>query len=126
VSYNISISDGHIYVKYSGKVDGLVIVQLTGDSAFISEFRRLQKVIHDFSMVDEVNIPFDQMRDISVLSKMEANFTEKLIGVVIPRGEEGYERVNLLKEFIKNPNWKIFPARDKAEALDILATETIN
>lgn len=124
VSYQVEINGDHVYVTYSGKIDGLDIVQLTGDSSFINDFRRLQKVIHDFSMADEVSIPFDQMRDISVLSNMESNFTETLIGIIIPRNEEGYERINLIKEFVKNPNWKIFAAKNITEALGILTAET--
>jgi hypothetical protein len=86
----------------------------------------LQKVIHDFSLTDEVSISFDQMRDVSVLSKMESYFTEKLIGIVIPRNEEDYARVNLIKQHVANPNWKIFAAKDMAEALNILNTETLD
>lgn len=126
MSYQVEIKDYHVYVKYSGTVDGLDIVRLTGDPEFINDFRRLQKVIHDFSMTDEVAISFDQMRDVSVLSNMESHFTEKLIGIAIPRNEEGFARINLIKEFVKNPNWKIFAARDLAEALEILTTEKID
>jgi hypothetical protein len=126
VNYQVEVKNEHVYVKYTGTIDGLDIVRLTANPEFMSHFRRLQKVIHDFSLTDEVSISFDQMRDVSVLSKMESYFTEKLIGIVIPRNEEGYARVNLIKQHVANPNWKIFAAKDMAEALNILNTETLD
>lgn len=126
MSYLVEVIDNYVYVKYSGVVDGLDIVHLTADCDFIEQLRCLNRVIHDFSKVDDVVISADQMRNLSVLSNVESNFTEQLIGVVIVRDEEGFERINFLKQFVKNPNWKIFAAIDFAEASTIIAYEKLN
>jgi hypothetical protein len=117
MSYSIAIKDDHIYVKYSGIVDGLDIVRITADETFINSLRRLQKVIHDFSFCDEVSLGFEDMKEIAFMSNMESNFTEKAVGVMIPRTAEGYARVATFSQAIKSPDWTILVAQNYEDAL---------
>ena len=107
-------------------MDGLDIIQLTGNQDFINELRRLQKVVHDASEVESVNITPDQMREIGVLSSIESNFTENLLGIIIPRNEAGFERVKLLKDRVKSKQWTILAAHDYDEALALLLQSANN
>tara|TARA_R110002167_G_C12435069_1_gene630264 strand:+ start:354 stop:716 length:363 start_codon:yes stop_codon:yes gene_type:complete len=117
MSYSIVIEDDHIYVKYSGIVDGLDIVRITADETFINSLRRLQKVIHDFSFCDEVSLGFEDMQEIAFMSNMESNFTEKAVGVLIPRTPEGLIRIAAFTQSIKSVDWTILAALNYAEAL---------
>lgn len=117
MSYSVFIQDDHVYVKYSGLVDALDIVRITKDELFIDNLRRLQKVIHDFSFCDEVSLSSEDMQEITLMSNMESNFTEKAIGVVIPRTQEGYERIHALSQGIKSKDWSIFAAQNYSDAL---------
>ena len=117
MSYSIVIEEDHIYVRYSGVVDGLDIVRITADETFINNLRRLQKVIHDFSFCDEVSLGFEDMKDIAFMSNMESNFTENAVGVMIPRTAEGLSRVAAFTQAIKSPDWTILAAQNYAEAL---------
>jgi hypothetical protein len=117
MSYLVVIEEDHVFVKYSGLVDGLDIVRITADDYFINNLRRLQKVIHDFSFCDEVSLGFEDMQEIALMSNMESNFTEKAIGVMIPRTAEGYARIVGLGQAIKSPDWTILIAHNYADAL---------
>lgn len=121
LGYSVIQKSDHVYVKLSGVIDGLDFIKLTGDPSFILELRRLKKVIHDASEVDAVNISPEQMREITLLSSIESNFTESLVGVIIPKDEEGVERVEQLKQGVKNKQWKIMTARNYQEAVDLLS-----
>ena len=117
MSYSAVIKDDHVYVKYSGVIDGLDIVQFTADETFINNLRRLKKVIHDFSVCEDVSLGIEDMQDITLMSNMESNFTEKAIGVMIPRTPEGYARVVAYSQTIKSPDWTILAAQNYKEAL---------
>jgi hypothetical protein len=77
----------------------------------------LQKVIHDFSLCDELSLGVEDMQEIALMSNMESNFTEKAIGVMIPRTPEGYSRVEALSQAIKSSDWTILVAQNYADAL---------
>ncbi len=126
MGYSVSTKNDHVYVKFHGVLDGLDIVRLTKDPDFINDFRRLQKVVHDASTVDSVSITSDQLREITVLSSIESNFTESLVGIVIPNSEEGFERVQLIKDGIRNKQWTILAARNYEEALEMLQQTNID
>lgn len=117
MSYSIVIENDHVYVKYSGVIDGLDIVQITGDENFINNLRRLQKVIHDFSFCDDVSLGAEDMQEIAMMSNMESNFTEKAIVVIIPRTPEGYARVAAFSQALKSPDWTTLVAQNYEDAL---------
>jgi len=117
MSYSVVIKDDHVYVKYAGVVDGLDIVQITADETFINNLRLLQKVIHDFSFCEEVSLGIEDMKDIALMSNMESNFTEKAIGVMIPKTAEGYARVEALGKAVKSPDWTVKVAKNYVDAL---------
>ena len=117
MSYSILIKEDHVYVKYSGIVDGLDIVRLTADENFINNLRHLQKVIHDFSFCEEVSLGIEDMQEIALMSNMESNFTEKAVGVMIPRTQEGVARVEAFSQAVKSPDWTVLAAQNYADAL---------
>jgi hypothetical protein len=117
MSYSVVIENDHVFVKYSGVVDALDIVRITADENFINNLRRLQKVIHDFSFCEEVSLGIEDMQEIALMSNMESNFTEKAIGVMIPRSEEGYARIEALSQAVKSPDWTILAAHNYEDAL---------
>lgn len=117
MSYSVLIKEDHVYVKYSGLVEGLDIVQLTADENFIIHLRRLQRVIHDFSFCEEVSMGPEDTKEIALMSNLESNFSEKLQAVVIPKDAQGYARVTALSHAIKSPDWKILFAKNYDEAL---------
>jgi hypothetical protein len=117
MSYSVVIEDDHIYVQYSGVVDGLDIVRITGDETFINNLRRLHKVIHDFSFCDEVSLGSEDMQEIAFMTNMESNFTEKALIVMIPKTAEGFARVAVSRQSIKSPGWTILAAQNHVEAL---------
>ena len=117
MSYSVLTKYDHGYVKYSGVVDGLDIVRLTTDEIFINNLRRLQKVIHDFSFCDEVPLGNEDMQEIALMSNMESNFTEKAIGVMIPRTDEGYARVVAFSQAAKSPDCTVLAAHNCGNAL---------
>jgi len=117
MSYSVLIKDDHVYVKYSGIVEGLDIVQITADETFINNMRRLQKVIHDFSFCDDVLMGIEDMKEIALMSNLESNFSEKLKAVIIPKDADGYARVTALSQAIRSPDWQIYFAQNYAEAL---------
>jgi hypothetical protein len=57
------------------------------------------------------------MQEIALMSNMESNFTEKAIGVMIPRTQEGYARVAAFGQAVKSPDWTILAAENYADAL---------
>jgi hypothetical protein len=117
MSYSVFIENDHVYVKYSGLVEGLDIVQLTADETFINNMRRLQKVIHDFSFCEDVSMGPEDMKEIALMSNLESNFSEKLQAVIIPKDEDGYKRVTALSQAIRSPDWNILFAQNYEEAL---------
>lgn len=117
MSYSVSIKEDHVYVKYTGLVEGLDIVQLTADQTFINNLRRLQKVVHDFSFAEDVSMGPEDIKEIALMSNLESNFSEKLLAVIIPKDEDGYRRVTALSQAIKSPDWKILFAQTYTEAL---------
>jgi hypothetical protein len=116
MSYSVVIEDDHVYVKYAGVVDGLDIVRLTADEHFISNLRRLHKVIHDFSFCEEVSLGIEDMKEIALMSNMESNFTEQAIGVFIPKTQEGFARIAAFSQAVKSPDWTILAAENYADA----------
>jgi hypothetical protein len=117
LSYSTLIKEDHVYVKYSGIVDGLDIVRLTADENFINNLRHLQKVIHDFSFCEEVSLGIEDMQEIALMSNMESNFTEKAVGVMIPRTQEGVARVEAFSQAVRSPDWTVLAAENYADAL---------
>jgi hypothetical protein len=117
MSYLVYIENDHVFVKFVGIVDGLDIVRLTADDIFINNLRRLQKVIHDFSYCDEVSLGIEDMQEIAMMSNIESNFTEKAVGVMIPRTAEGFARVEAFSKAIKSPDWSILAAHNYEDAL---------
>jgi len=117
MSYSVVIENDHVYVKYSGVVDGLDVVRITADKNFINNLRRLQKVVHDFSFSEYVDLGLDDLKDFAVISNIESNFSEKLLAVIIPKNADGYERVAVLSEAIRSPDWTILVAQNYADAL---------
>jgi hypothetical protein len=117
MSYSVFIESDYVYVKYSGIVDGLDIVSITADDNFIGNLRSLQKVIHDFSFCEDVLLGIEDMREIALMTNMESNFTEKAIGVIIPRAQEGYARIEAFSQAVRSPDWKVLAAHDYADAL---------
>lgn len=117
MSYSVVIENDHIYVKYAGVIDGLDIVRLTGDEHFITNLRRLNKVIHDFSFCEDVSLGIEDMKEIALMSNMESNFTEKAIGVMIPRTQEGLARIAAFSQAVKSPDWMILAADNYVDAL---------
>lgn len=117
MSYAVIVEEEHVYVKYSGVVDSLDIVQLTADKLFIKNLRFLGKVVHDFSFAEDVCIGLEDVRDFAVLSNLESNFSEKLLAVIIPKSAKGFERVAALSQGIKSPDWHVVLAHNYAEAL---------
>jgi hypothetical protein len=111
------IKEDHVYVKYSGIVDGLDIVRLTADENFINNLRHLQKVIHDFSFCEEVSLGIEDMQEIALMSNMESNFTEKAVGVMIPRTQEGVARVEAFSQAVRSPDWTVLAAENYADTL---------
>ncbi|MFQ3191928.1 MAG: hypothetical protein ACI936_003079 [Paraglaciecola sp.] len=117
MSYLVYIENDHVYVKYLGIVDGLDIVRLTADNIFINNLRRLQKVIHDFSYCEEVSLGIEDMQEIAMMSNIESNFTEKAVGVMIPRTSEGFTRVEAFSKAIQSPDWCVLAAHNYLDAL---------
>lgn len=117
MSYTVVIENDHVYVRYAGVVDGLDIVRITADQRFINNLRRLQKVIHDFSFSEDVNLGPEDMKDFAVISNIESNFSEKLVAVFILKNSDGYERVSALSQAIKSPDWTILVAQNYEDAL---------
>jgi hypothetical protein len=117
MSYSTFVENNHVYVKYLGVVDGLDIVRLTADKYFINNLRRLQKVIHDFSFCDEVSLGIEDMQEIAMISNLESNFTEKVVGVMIPNTQEGLARVEAFSKAMTCPDWTILAAHNYADAL---------
>ena len=117
MSYSVVVEDDHIYVKYSGVVDGLDIVRITGDETYINGLRRLHKVIHDFSFCNEVSLGSEDMQEIAFMTNMESNFTENALVVLIPRTNEGLARAAVFRQSIKSPDWTILTVQNHAEAL---------
>ena len=121
MGYSVTVNPDHVYVQYHGVLNGLDIVKLVADPEFINDFRRLERVVHDASGVDAVSITPEQMREIGVLSSIESNFTENLLGIIIPKDEAGFERLRQLRAGIKNNQWTILVAHSYEEALDLLS-----
>lgn len=117
MSYSVFIKDDHVYVTYSDLIDALDIVRITKDDKFISNLRRMQKVIHDFSFADNVSLGFEDMKEIALMSNMESHFTEKAIGVIIPRTPDGYTRIQAFSQALKSPDWVVLAAKSYADAL---------
>lgn len=117
MSYSILIQDDHVYVKFLGMVDALDIVRITADEKFINNLRRLQKVVHDFSFCDEVSLGVEDMQEIAMMSNIESNFTEKAVGVIIPRTQEGSARIEVFSQAIKSPDWTVLVAQNYEDAL---------
>lgn len=117
MSYVVVVEDDHVYVKYSGSIDGLDIVRMAANEDFVDHVRRLQKVVHDFSFCDEVSVGLEDMREVAVLGNVESNFVEKLRAVVIPKSANGFERVSALSAGIRSPDWTLMVAKNYAEAL---------
>lgn len=120
MGYSVDVRGDHIYVKYSGVLDGLDIVRLMSNSDFINDLRHIQQVVHDASDTDSVSIAPDQVREIGVLLSIESNFTENLLGIIIPKDESSFERLRQLKEGVKSKQWTILTAQDYTEALNLL------
>ncbi|MFT4938246.1 MAG: hypothetical protein ACI88A_001270 [Paraglaciecola sp.] len=76
MSFSVTIEVDHVYVAYSGVVEALDVVILFGDQEFIRNLRLLQKVIHDFSQTQEVLMDFEDIKNLTLLSNLESNFTE--------------------------------------------------
>ena len=117
MTYSVLIKDDHVYLKYAGIVDGLDIVQITVNETFISNLRRLQKVIHDFQFCDDVSLGVEDMQEITLMSNTESNFTEKAIGVIIPRTPEDYARTAAFSYAVKSPESIVLAAQNYAETL---------
>lgn len=77
----------------------------------------MQKVIHDFSFCEEVSLGIEDMQEIALMSNMESNFTEKAVGVMIPRTQEGVARVEAFSQAVRSPDWTVLAAENYADAL---------
>ena len=120
MSYKLVLEADHIYVQYLGDVDPLDIIHVTSDPDFITPFRQLEAVIHDFSKANSVNIGLDEIREIAVLSKLESNFTEQLKGIIIPFDMNDTTRVEALKKAIETHKWDIHIVENLGAALALL------
>jgi hypothetical protein len=120
MSYSVTIESDHVYVAYSGVVEALDVISLTGDQEFITNLRLLEKVVHDFSQAEEVLMDFEDIKKLTLLSNLESNFTENLLGIAIPKDEESYDRILTLRDGIQSDKWTVFFARNYAEALSML------
>ncbi len=67
------------------------------------------------------------MREIGVLLSIESNFTEDLLGIIVPKDDDGFERLQKLKEGVKSKQWTILLVHTYQDALDLLKqTEHVN
>lgn len=120
MGYSVTVNPDHVYVQYHGVLKGLDIVKLIADPDFINDLRRLGRVVHDASSADAVSITPEQMREIGVLLSIESNFTEELLGIIVPNDGDGFERLQKLKESVKSKQWTIFLVHTYQDALDLL------
>lgn len=122
MSYKVVLKTDHVFVQYFGDIDPLDIIHVTSDPEFITPFRQLEAVIHDFSTANSVNIGLDEIREIAVLSKLESQFTEQLKGIVIPFDMSDTTRVEALKKAIETQKWDIHIVENIEAALALLRT----
>ncbi|GAA0852985.1 hypothetical protein [Aliiglaciecola litoralis] len=120
MTYLVEIKSDHVYVKYSDEVTALDVIALFSDQLFITSFRTLQAVIHDFSGAKNVNMAFADIRELAVLSNIESNFTEKLTAIIIPFDPTSSERVTALCDAIRAKDWHIQIATSYPEALALI------
>lgn len=117
MSFSVSIEDDHVYVKFSGVVDGLDMVRLTADQEYIDNMRRMQNVIYDFRLSEEVSLGEADLKEIVLMSNLESNFTEKANIVIIPKTIEGHALIAAYGLAIKTPEWNVQAAQNYEEAL---------
>lgn len=117
MSCSVIIENDHIYVKFSGVVDGLDMVRLTANQEYIDNMRRLQNVIYDFRLSEEVSLGEADLKEIVLMSNLESNFTEKANIVIIPKTIEGHALIAAYGQAIKSPEWNVQAAQNYEEAL---------
>ena len=117
MSCSVIIENDHVYVKFSGLVDGLDMVRLTANQEYIDNMRRLQNVIYDFRLSEEVSLGEADLKEIVLMSNLESNFTEKANIVIIPKTIEGHALIAAYGQAIKSPEWNVQAAQNYEEAL---------
>ncbi|MFT5676614.1 MAG: hypothetical protein ACI808_002559 [Paraglaciecola sp.] len=125
MSFSVTIEFDHVYVAYSGIVEALDVIQLSGDQEFITNMRVLEKVVHDFSDAEEVMMDFEDIKNLTLLSNLESNFTENLIGIAIPKDEQSYNRILTLRDGIQSDKWTVLIAHNYPEALSMLRPDEV-
>jgi hypothetical protein len=121
VSYQIEIIQDIVWVKYLGLVDGLDIIEHYQDPLYVDNIRRYGKVIYDYTQTTDSNITQDEIREFSVLAKIESPYHDRILGVVIPRTEKGRELAGVYIKLLANYNWHLSIANNFAEALKLLS-----
>jgi hypothetical protein len=120
VSYQIEIIQDIVWVKYLGPVDGLDIIEHYQDPMYVDNLRLYGKVIYDYTQATDNNISQDEIREFSVLAKIESPLHDTIKGVVIPRTDRGRALAGEYIKILENYNWELSIASSMEEALTLM------
>ncbi len=120
MSYHISLLNNIVCVRFCGSVDGLQLVQLMNDEAFLPQLDKYGKAIFDYSHTDDVSLDYDETKSFATLGKIHANFIEQLHIVIALSGPDGFDRADFYRKNIASPNWQIDIVENFEQALELL------
>lgn len=123
MSYNLSLLDNIVYLKYSGHVDALECVQVLKDNEFLPKLSEYKKVIYDFSGTQEIDLNLEETKRFSIIANVEANFIDTMHIAIVLSGPDGRPRAEYYRDKISAPSWRVDIVDTLAEAIDLMKTD---
>lgn len=124
MSYSIDILEHIVYVTFTGDSDPLDLISLMSEPLFLPNVAKLQRLVFDFSQTTDLNMSLDEVRQLSVVAKVEATFLSTLHIVIVLSGPNGRPRAEAYQQALSRTTWRIDIVETKAQAATLLAIAT--
>ncbi|MCC2617974.1 hypothetical protein LJ739_17100 [Aestuariibacter halophilus] len=114
------IVENIVWVRFSGHIDALDLIQLSADDNYLESLRKYRRVIFDYSQATSVNMGFEEIRQLSTITRVECNFTEHLHGAIVPLDDAGWIRAKRYAETVKPYGWEMVIVDSTEQAFEHL------
>lgn len=113
------VSNSIVHVRLFGRVDGLDIMAIHGETGFVAASREYKKVVYDYSEATKINFSFDDAIEFAKLAALETQITPALVIGVMPMGKSQLEGSELYRDKANQAGAKVAIIERPEQILDI-------
>jgi hypothetical protein len=107
MSNKLVIDDTAVLVHLYGEVDGLDLMQVHNNPAFVDNMRKLGCVIYDYSGATDVRLSKEEIDSFARLAFFESRIIEKVTLIIIPQDPSNKERTQHYMQAVSPSGWTV-------------------